>query len=968
MDMKLIKEAFSNPSRELSAKVTIDGKEFTDEYLKNIKVVTGLSEGKDFSVGTAFMSSATIKLVDKYENFNESNFKDKTAVVEIGVKTNKGIGYAKLGEFIIDSANSNMRSWELKSYDLMSKFNVKYDSKLNFPCKLKDIVLDICKICGVPASDSIKNSSELNRNIKFKPNFYDMTAREVLAQVSELVCGWAYIDAISQKLEIGSYSNADDIKINDDNIILFKEFKNRSNADSKIQIDSIRVIQNGADDADYNKDSDKKFHIVDNMFIQGNGIDFIDVGKKSFKFNELSALSIKYNGNPTLGVGKAVTVFRGGKLFKFLPLVRKLTYNGGLVEECECPQINYNPSNRKKDIVRHIEKINSLLRVMDDKIQAKVGTEEFSTLVEQTKEEIKALAKSIDLKGYVKFEDLKGENDSTEINGGLIKSGLITSKDKRVGIDLDNGTILFGKDLEHYSLLFDGETLKFGLGTLKTENFSTGLLEELKGEDGKSQYVHIKYSDSGGDVGAMYIDPDGHDYIGIAVTDKKTPPAYKTEFKWSKYTGVDGKNGSPGQAGKDGKTPYFHIAYANSSDGRSGFSVDDAKDKLYMGTYVDYVKEDSTNSRDYTWALIKGDKGERGLQGPPGKDGRPGRDGSLVDLPPALKVWNNNATRINGKYIYTPELFVGSSLGSDNKTGVYIGSNIQVYEGDWGWHTFSGIVGMKKGVMTWRADADGNLIIGNKAGKTISIGSNGNAIIPKITSSDIETKAITTDLLYPGNNNRIVLERGYSPGSNNCKSIDANGSAIRLKVDADTYISMRDSGIVEMYSRNGQFFKFDPRESWYYNGHEGDGWLVLHDAHVSMGWLEYSVYSTRSDRRLKENIKYIKNKQKGLNRENIFDFIKTVDLATYRYKKTGGNNISMIAQDVEEFKFIKDYLVGKNKDGIRLINTGNYTSMMHIALQEEIKKREVLEDKVKSQEARIKRLEKLLLNGGEKNA
>ena len=76
----------------------------------------------------------------------------------------------------------------------------------------------------------------------------------------------------------------------------------------------------------------------------------------------------------------------------------------------------------------------------------------------------------------------------------------------------------------------------------------------------------------------------------------------------------------------------------------------------------------------------------------------------------------------------------------------------------------------------------------------------------------------------------------------------------------------------------------------------------------------------------------------------------------------------MIAQDVEEFKFIKDYLVGKNKDGIRLINTGNYTSMMHIALQEEIKKREVLEDKVKSQESRIKRLEKLLLNGGEKNA
>ena len=473
---------------------------------------------------------------------------------------------------------------------------------------------------------------------------------------------------------------------------------------------------------------------------------------------------------------------------------------------------------------------------------------------------------------------------SGSLNAKMIKAGLLSGKN--FNLDLDSGKFRLGENDKNYSLLYDGSTLKFGDSSIKSENLDEPLKEELKGE---SSFTHIVYADNGDEEGTFFIEPKDHKWIGIAVTDDPIRPILKSDYKWSKYTGEDGK------------------------------------------------------------------------RGPKGEDGRPGKDGSLAQLPESLKNWDSKSTEINGKYVYTPELFVGTDRDSTyNRTGIYMGDGIRTGEG-----FISGICGLSNGNVVWKMTPTGAGYIGFDSNRRISWSPRGEVNIPKIRSSDIETKAITTDLLYPGNNNRIVLERGYSPGSNNCKSIDANGSAIRLKVDADTYISMRDSGIVEMYSRNGQFFKFDPRESWYYNGHEGDGWLVLHDAHVSMGWLEYSVYSTRSDRRLKENIKYIKSKQKGLNRENIFDFIKSVDLATYRYKKTGGNNISMIAQDVEEFKFIKDYLVGKNKDGIRLINTGNYTSMMHIALQEEIKKREVLEDKVKSQEARIKRLEKLLLNGGE---
>ncbi|MBS5597250.1 tail fiber domain-containing protein, partial [Peptostreptococcus sp.] len=241
----------------------------------------------------------------------------------------------------------------------------------------------------------------------------------------------------------------------------------------------------------------------------------------------------------------------------------------------------------------------------------------------------------------------------------------------------------------------------------------------------------------------------------------------------------------------------------------------------------------------------------------------------------------------------------------------------------------------------------------------------GELTLPKVKAREIEAGAITTDILYPGTNERIILEEGYSPGANDCKSIDANGDAIRLKVNAGTYIAMKDTGSIGMYSRGSQFFSFNPNVGWDWGSASGDGELNLYDAHVIMGWLGYYVYSVRSDRRVKDNIKYIKNNDSTINRNNIFDFVKSVDLATYQYKKIGGNNISMIAQDVQKFRFIQDYLVVKDTEGLLSINMGNYHSMVHITLQEEIKKREELESKVNKLENELEEIKKLLKKEGE---
>ena len=1006
--MKLIKEAFAEPSRELSCNITIGDTVYNDDFIENFKIVKGLSEAKDFEVGTAFMSSINLKMVDKLGEFNKAAFKDKTCKVEIGVKTSQGVGFVKVGEYFIDSVGSDKASWTLKGYDKMCKFNVKYDCKLDFPTTLKSVVLDICKMCGVEPSSGIKSSTGvLNKTIKYKPNFYEMTCREVLAQVAELCCGWAYIDTETQKLEICSgYSSDSDIKINDDNLIVFKELKSSTNSDTKIQIDSVKIIQKGADDADYNANSPRKFHIIDNIWIQGNGHEFLDYATKSYNFSELSALSIKYNGNPALENNKFVAVNRADKIYRFLPLVRRLTYNGGLVEECECPQINYDPTNRRKDLVRHIEKISATLRVMDEKIQAKVGTEEFATLVEQTKEEIKALAKSINLTGYVKFEDLKKVNGTTEINGGNITTGVIQSRDGGFGIDLDNKTFFLGRDLEHYALLFDGRNLKFGAGGIKSEHFSEGLKQELKGKDGQSQYVHTRYSDTGGTTGAMFIEPSSefgepHKYIGFAITSNKGAPALKSAYTWSKYIGEDGSKGSPGEPGTDGKTPYFHIAWADNESGSSGFTTSGGNDKAYMGTYTDFTERDSDDYRKYTWVKVKGDDGkdgrpgrdgkpgrdgrdgERGAQGPPGRDGR---DGSMVDLPPALKDWSGKATEISGKYVFTPELFVGTNGDSMySRTGIYVGSGIRA-RNLWGeFANFDGITGINNGTATWHLSVNGNGWIGNSQ-RAMWWNKDGELTLPKVKAREIEAGAITTDILYPGLNNRIVLESGYKPGDNDCMSIDTNTDSsgkksLRLKVNAGTYLRLSKDSAFSFLSRGSTVFHFDPRQQYdlefFGDRGRGTGKFNMYDAYIEakcyegqvarMGIVTYEIQWSTSDKRLKTDIEYLSESMVS----NLTEFIKKLNIAEFYFKsdeKKEHKQISVIAQDIiKEFPELKNYIVNEVGE-YYTVNSNNINFATIVTLQEEIKKREELESKVNKLENELEEIKKLLKKEGGVNA
>lgn len=198
------------------------------------------------------------------------------------------------------------------------------------------------------------------------------------------------------------------------------------------------------------------------------------------------------------------------------------------------------------------------------------------------------------------------------------------------GLIADNGWV----DIKATYLQTLSITRRFTIAKLKAGKNGVNGLDGLQGEkgeqgvpgkdgkdgtngvDGKTSYFHIKYSSVANPTSSSQMTETPSTYIGTYVDYEPNDSTDPKKYTWSKFEGSDGKDGIAGTNGTDGKTYYLHIAYANSADGKTGFSVSDGTNKLYIGQYTDTTKADSTDPTKYTWSKIKGETGA---------DGKPGR-------------------------------------------------------------------------------------------------------------------------------------------------------------------------------------------------------------------------------------------------------------------------------------------------------------------------------------------------------
>ena len=208
---------------------------------------------------------------------------------------------------------------------------------------------------------------------------------------------------------------------------------------------------------------------------------------------------------------------------------------------------------------------------------------------------------------------------STTVSAGKLYLGTATTFDPDDPTDYTkyNWTLIKGEK---------GDTGPRGLTGLQGPEGKQGI-EGKKGTDGKSSYTHIAYAT--GDQGQTF----NHEtfpqatHIGMYVSDNQNSSDNWKDYKWTLIKGANGARGLEGPKGKDGRTPYFHTAWANSANGKSGFSTTVSAGKLYLGTATTFDPDDPTDYTKYNWTLIKGEKGDTGPQGPRGLQGPNGANG-----------------------------------------------------------------------------------------------------------------------------------------------------------------------------------------------------------------------------------------------------------------------------------------------------------------------------------------------------
>lgn len=115
------------------------------------------------------------------------------------------------------------------------------------------------------------------------------------------------------------------------------------------------------------------------------------------------------------------------------------------------------------------------------------------------------------------------------------------------------------------------------------------------GANGQTSHVHFAFADNATGGGFSLTTPKA--YMGWYADFNEAASTDPTKYRWSKWKG---DQGLPGKPGADGKTSYFHMAYADSADGRTGFSFKESGQQ-YQGYYTDFTQTSSTDPTKYTW-------------------------------------------------------------------------------------------------------------------------------------------------------------------------------------------------------------------------------------------------------------------------------------------------------------------------------------------------------------------------------
>ena len=158
-----------------------------------LHIEDAVSNDNSFQIGAAIINQCKLVLNNIYHNFSEYNFDGAKIVVYTGLNDldDGSDEEIKLGTYEVDETSYDGSLITLTCLDNMSKFDKAYETNLQFPATLYQMVADACSKCGVTLDTSSLNFPHKDYIVSEKPSGDNTTFRQVISWTAQIACCFA---------------------------------------------------------------------------------------------------------------------------------------------------------------------------------------------------------------------------------------------------------------------------------------------------------------------------------------------------------------------------------------------------------------------------------------------------------------------------------------------------------------------------------------------------------------------------------------------------------------------------------------------------------------------------------------------------------------------------------------------------------------------------------------------------------
>lgn len=559
-------KAIENHLRVFEANFDLNGKRYTKTKIASATYDSSIGNGNDFTIGGGYINSLEIEIKEIIEGLQE--MMPATMSVAIAGKT------VPLGKFFVTEVklDRNDKKTKIKLQDEFVRLSGAYDSQLTYPAYTRDILLEIVRLTGITTDTNIQLVNDQVAKKLEKTSY-----REALVYLAQLS---------------GSF-----VRFNRNGKLDFIKLKTTSRHITKdmykpggLERDEIPYRLKGiecksADKVVYKSGlSTGNIMKLKNPWVTQEILDRVFNEYRDFNFYPYT---LSWRGDMAMESGDWVTVHWDENIYFDIPMLSyKLSFDGGLSAHSSgnAAGVAQGTYKYKGAVQRQIEYLDELI------------TKQGSMYLD-TASPTKPKNGDIWFKpngGYVEmWERVEGSwvKKADSANVGEIVNKITTDEllAKKVSAAIGNYITLNAKNITAGDL---------DLARLRIMN---GLQEIVSVRDGKVVMNIDKLTINAQDVATK------EDLKKIELT-----PGPQGERGQQGVPGIQGLQGPkgdqgiPGKTGADGRTSYLHRAWANSADGRDGFSTSDSSNKRYIGTLTDFTAAHSQDPTQYKWTALFG--------------------------------------------------------------------------------------------------------------------------------------------------------------------------------------------------------------------------------------------------------------------------------------------------------------------------------------------------------------------------